>query len=95
MYAQYQQQAGIPEQQCIGQTLPPVPVGIDTMHSSPIPSGAMPNGTWLHVGRYNVVIHNFIAQGKDDNNSCFTSVYVEWNGKMIDDSSSSETNPPY
>ncbi|KAI7861539.1 kinase-like domain-containing protein [Spinellus fusiger] len=53
----------IPEQQSIGQTLPPVPVGIDTIHAPPLPLGAMPIGTRLQVGHYQVVIHNFIAEG--------------------------------
>lgn len=64
MHAQQQRQSRIPEQQGIGQTLPPVPVGIDTMHTSPLPTGAMPNGTRLQVGKYQVIIHNFIAEGK-------------------------------
>ncbi|KAG0168297.1 hypothetical protein DFQ28_004981 [Apophysomyces sp. BC1034] len=53
----------IPEQQSIGQTLPPVPVGIDTFNVTPLPPGAMSSGTRLQVGRYQVVIHNFIAEG--------------------------------
>ncbi|KAI9021749.1 kinase-like domain-containing protein [Phycomyces nitens] len=56
-------QSRIPEQQSIGQTLPPVPVGVDTMNAPPLPFGAMPMGTHLQVGRYQVVIHNFIAEG--------------------------------
>ncbi|KAL0087296.1 kinase-like domain-containing protein [Phycomyces blakesleeanus] len=56
-------QSRIPEQQSIGQTLPPVPVGVDTLNAPPLPFGAMPMGTHLQVGRYQVVIHNFIAEG--------------------------------
>ncbi|ORZ11241.1 kinase-like domain-containing protein [Absidia repens] len=33
------------------------------MHSSPSPSGAMPSGTRLQVGKYQAIIHNFIAEG--------------------------------
>ncbi|KAI8093364.1 kinase-like domain-containing protein [Halteromyces radiatus] len=33
------------------------------MHTAPLPSGAMPNGTRLQVGKYQVIIHNFIAEG--------------------------------
>ncbi|CAO3624009.1 unnamed protein product [Cunninghamella echinulata] len=40
-----------------------LPVGIDTVHTNPLPSGAMPNGTRLQVGKYQVIIHNFIAEG--------------------------------
>ncbi|KAI8332716.1 hypothetical protein EDC96DRAFT_413842, partial [Choanephora cucurbitarum] len=57
------QQNRIPEQQGVGQTLPPVPVGIDTMNSPPLPPGAMPAGTRLQVGKYQVIVHNFIAEG--------------------------------
>ncbi|KAF7731215.1 hypothetical protein EC973_000630 [Apophysomyces ossiformis] len=56
-------QSRIPEQQSIGQTLPPVPVGIDTFNAIPLPPGAMSSGTRLQVGRYQVIIHNFIAEG--------------------------------
>ncbi|CAO3699790.1 unnamed protein product [Rhizopus microsporus] len=56
-------QSRIPEQQGIGQTLPPVPVGIDTSNAPPLPPGAMPAGTKLQVGKYTVIIHNFIAEG--------------------------------
>ncbi|CAO3589723.1 unnamed protein product [Absidia cylindrospora] len=62
MHAQ-QRQSRIPEQQGIGQTLPPVPVGMDNMHTAPSPSGAMPSGTRLQVGKYQAIIHNFIAEG--------------------------------
>lgn len=57
-------QSRIPEQQGIGQTLPPVPVGIDSINSPPLPPGAMPPGTRLQVGKYQVIVHNFIAEGK-------------------------------
>ncbi|KAI8368181.1 kinase-like domain-containing protein [Radiomyces spectabilis] len=53
----------IPEQQGIGQTLPPVPVGIDNFHAQPLPAGVMPNGSRIQVGRYQVITHNFIAEG--------------------------------
>lgn len=56
-------QSRIPEQQGIGQTLPPVPVGIDISNAPPLPPGAMPAGTKLQVGKYTVIIHNFIAEG--------------------------------
>ncbi|KAI7898849.1 uncharacterized protein BX663DRAFT_401588, partial [Cokeromyces recurvatus] len=56
-------QSRIPEQQGIGQTLPPVPVGIDTSNSPPLPPGAMPPGTRIQVGKYQVIVHNFIAEG--------------------------------
>ncbi|KAI8366192.1 kinase-like domain-containing protein [Blakeslea trispora] len=64
------QQNRIPEQQGVGQTLPPVPVGIDTMNSPPLPHGAMPAGTRLQVGKYQVIVHNFIAEGG------FAHVYI-------------------
>ncbi|OBZ82792.1 Serine/threonine-protein kinase ppk30 [Choanephora cucurbitarum] len=64
------QQNRIPEQQGVGQTLPPVPVGIDTMNSPPLPPGAMPAGTRLQVGKYQVIVHNFIAEGG------FAHVYI-------------------
>ncbi|KAI8637537.1 hypothetical protein BD408DRAFT_353558 [Parasitella parasitica] len=54
----------IPEQQGIGQTLPPVPVGIDSFNAPPLPPGAMPAGTRLQVGKYQVIVHNFIAEGR-------------------------------
>ena len=54
----------IPEQQGVGQTLPPVPVGIDSLNAPPLPPGAMPTGTRLQVGKYQVIVHNFIAEGK-------------------------------
>ncbi len=57
-------QSRIPEQQGIGQTLPPVPVGIDAANAPPLPPGAMPAGTRLQVGKYQVIVHNFIAEGK-------------------------------
>ncbi|KAI9475386.1 MAG: kinase-like domain-containing protein [Benjaminiella poitrasii] len=63
-------QSRIPEQQGIGQTLPPVPVGIDTANSPPLPPGAMPPGTRIQVGKYQVIIHNFIAEGG------FAHVYI-------------------
>ncbi|KAI9498843.1 kinase-like domain-containing protein [Zychaea mexicana] len=53
----------IPEQQSIGQTLPPVPVGIDTSNTSQLPPGAMPHGTRVQVQKYQVIVHNFIAEG--------------------------------
>ena len=56
-------QSRIPEQQGIGQTLPPIPVGIDTLNTPPLPSGAMSVGTRLQIGKYVVIIHNFIAEG--------------------------------
>ena len=56
-------QSRIPEQQGIGQTLPPVPVGIDSMNAPPLPPGAMTAGTRLQVGKYQVIVHNFIAEG--------------------------------
>lgn len=58
-----QRQSRIPEQQGIGQTLPPVPVGIDAANAPPLPPGAMPAGTRLQVGKYQVIVHNFIAEG--------------------------------
>lgn len=58
-----QRQSRIPEQQGIGQTLPPVPVGIDAANTPPLPPGAMPAGTRLQVGKYQVIVHNFIAEG--------------------------------
>ncbi|GAA5811264.1 hypothetical protein MFLAVUS_004697 [Mucor flavus] len=63
-------QSRIPEQQGVGQTLPPVPVGIDSMNSPPLPHGAMPAGTRLQVGKYQVIVHNFIAEGG------FAHVYI-------------------
>ncbi|KAI8051709.1 kinase-like domain-containing protein [Thamnidium elegans] len=63
-------QSRIPEQQGVGQTLPPVPVGIDSMNSPPLPPGAMPAGTRLQVGKYQVIVHNFIAEGG------FAHVYI-------------------
>ncbi|KAI8068413.1 kinase-like domain-containing protein [Gongronella butleri] len=33
------------------------------MHANPLPSGAMPSGTRLQVGKYRVIIHNFFAEG--------------------------------
>ncbi|KAK4518377.1 uncharacterized protein ATC70_001730 [Mucor velutinosus] len=60
----------IPEQQGIGQTLPPVPVGIDSLNAPPLPPGAMPAGTRLQVGKYQVIVHNFIAEGG------FAHVYI-------------------
>ncbi|KAI8971698.1 kinase-like domain-containing protein [Mycotypha africana] len=59
----HQQQSRIPEQQGVGQILPPVPVGIDTANAPPLPPGAMPPGTRLQVGKYHVIVHNFIAEG--------------------------------
>lgn len=54
----------IPEQQGIGQTLPPIPVGIDSSSAPPLPPGAMPPGTRVQVGKYQVVVHNFFSEGK-------------------------------
>ncbi|KAI8890479.1 kinase-like protein [Backusella circina FSU 941] len=69
MNVQYStRQSCIPQQQGIGQTLPPVPVGIDTVNSAPL--GAMPPGTRVQVGKYQVIIHNFLAEGG------FAHVYV-------------------
>ncbi|ORY97185.1 kinase-like domain-containing protein [Syncephalastrum racemosum] len=56
-------QPRIPEQQGVGQTLPPVPVGIDPSASPPLPPGAMPNGSHVQVQKYTVITHNFIAEG--------------------------------
>ncbi|KAI9316907.1 kinase-like domain-containing protein [Dichotomocladium elegans] len=53
----------IPEQQGIGQTLPPVPVGIDPSNDAHFPPGAMPSGSRVQVQKYQVIIHNFIAEG--------------------------------
>lgn len=66
----------IPEQQGIGQTLPPVPVGIDSLNAPPLPPGAMPAGTRLQVGKYQVIVHNFIAEGKFIN-ATFALVYID------------------
>lgn len=65
-------QSRIPEQQGIGQTLPPVPVGIDSLNAPPLPPGAMPAGTRLQVGKYQVIVHNFIAEGKLSHNYFIT-----------------------
>ncbi|KAL1931246.1 hypothetical protein VTP01DRAFT_10383 [Rhizomucor pusillus] len=56
-------QPRIPEQQGVGQTLPPVPVGIDTTKTPPLPPGALPIGSQVQVQKYKVIIHNFIAEG--------------------------------
>jgi AP2-associated kinase len=65
MNVQYSSQPScIPQQQGIGQTLPPVPVGIDTVNAAQLPLGAMPPGTRVQVGKYQVIIHNFLAEGK-------------------------------
>ncbi|KAI8138198.1 hypothetical protein BJV82DRAFT_493214, partial [Fennellomyces sp. T-0311] len=53
----------IPEQQSVGQTLPPVPVGIDFNNTAQPPPGAMANGTCVQVQKYKVIVHNFIAEG--------------------------------
>lgn len=65
-----QRQSRIPEQQGIGQTLPPVPVGLETVNAAQLPPGAMPAGTRLQVGKYQVIVHNFIAEGG------FAHVYI-------------------
>lgn len=80
-----QRQSRIPEQQGIGQTLPPVPVGLETVNAAQLPPGAMPAGTRLQVGKYQVIVHNFIAEGKYEIKTLFffkqsmlTSTYLRW-----------------
>ncbi|CDS11514.1 hypothetical protein LRAMOSA03777 [Lichtheimia ramosa] len=64
MHSQAQvRQPRIPEQQSVGQTLPPVPVGMDTSNAPPLPPGAMPSGSRVQVQKYQVIIHNFLAEG--------------------------------
>ncbi|KAI9255276.1 kinase-like domain-containing protein [Phascolomyces articulosus] len=63
MHQSPQRHPRIPEQQSIGQTLPPVPVGIDTNNTPQLPLGAMQNGTRVQVQKYQVIVHNFIAEG--------------------------------
>ncbi|KAI8882491.1 kinase-like protein [Backusella circina FSU 941] len=53
----------IPDQQGIGQILPPVPVGLDSANAPSFPPGAMPAGTRVQVGKYQVIIHSFFAEG--------------------------------
>lgn len=65
MHSQAQvRQPRIPEQQSVGQTLPPVPVGMDTSNAPPLPPGAMPSGSRVQVQKYQVIIHNFLAEGR-------------------------------
>jgi AP2-associated kinase len=53
----------IPDQQGIGHILPPVPVGLDTANAPSFPPGAMPAGTRVQLGKYQVIIHSFFAEG--------------------------------
>lgn len=54
----------IPQQQGVGQTLPPMPVGSEPHNTPPPPPGAMSPGTHVVVGRHKVVIQVYLAEGK-------------------------------
>ncbi|KAJ2964292.1 hypothetical protein NQZ79_g878 [Umbelopsis isabellina] len=62
---QYQQdyRQRIPQQQGVGQTLPPNPIGSIPHNTPPPPPGAMPPGTQVVVGQHKVVIQVYLAEG--------------------------------
>ncbi|KAG2182446.1 hypothetical protein INT43_007376 [Umbelopsis isabellina] len=62
---QYQQdyRQRIPQQQGVGQTLPPNPVGSIPHNTPPPPPGAMPPGTQVVVGQHKVIIQVYLAEG--------------------------------
>ncbi|KAH8556313.1 hypothetical protein BGW37DRAFT_472004 [Umbelopsis sp. PMI_123] len=53
----------IPQQQGVGQTLPPMPIGLEPHNTPPPPPGAMAPGTHVVVGRHTVTIQVFLAEG--------------------------------
>ncbi|CAM0142624.1 Ark- serine/threonine protein kinase [Umbelopsis sp. WA50703] len=53
----------IPQQQGVGQTLPPNAVGSIPHNTPPPPPGAMPPGTQVVVGQHKVVIQVYLAEG--------------------------------
>jgi hypothetical protein len=60
---QHDHRQRIQQQQGVGQTLPPLPVGSEPHNTPPPPPGAMSPGTEVVVGRHKVVIQVYLAEG--------------------------------